>query len=71
MKPVKLMRKKMIPIFAKFVAKRGYPNVQHVTFLGAQIASVGILVILMSSPLFISIYHMVVSCGKKIMCCFF
>ena len=68
MKLLRLMRKMMIPIFAKFVAKRRHRNAQHVTSICAQIACTSIPVILMSlsSHLFI---HMAVSCGKYILRC--
>ena len=38
----------MMPIFAKFVAKRRHRNALHVTFICAQIACASIIVILMS-----------------------
>ena len=71
MKSLRLMRKMMIPIFAKYVAKRRRWNAPHVTFICAQIACASILVILMSlnCHLLISICHMAVSCGKYIICC--
>ena len=60
MKPVRLMRKMMIPISAKFMAKRRHQIARHVTFIYAQIACMSILVIWMSlsSHIFISMCHM-------------
>ena len=68
-KPLKLMRKMMIPIFAKFVAKKRHWNARQETFVCKQIVSIFVMSMSPSSHLFISICHMAVSCGNYMMCC--
>ena len=55
---------------AKFVAKRRHCNAQYVTFICVLIAfaSIPMTSMSVSSHLFISRCHMVVSCGKYMMC---
>jgi hypothetical protein len=69
-KPLRLMCKMMIPVFASPWQKRRHQNALHVTFISVQITCASIFVILMSlsSHLFIPICHMAVSCGKQLVC---